>query len=103
MLNNITVSPSPHVSKAMSTRSVMVDVAIGLVPAMVMAGLYFRIHALVLIGVCVVSCVVTEWLCNVIRKRPNPTESLGDFSAVVTGIILALSLPPALPWWAGRF
>jgi len=45
---------------------------------------------------CVLSCVATEWLCNVICKRPN---SLGDFSAVVTGILLALSLPPKLPLW----
>ena len=100
MLNNITVSPSPHVSTAMSTRSVMRDVAVGLIPAMAMAGYYFRVNALVLIGVCVASCVVTEWLCNVIRRIPNPAELLGDLSAVVTGIILALSLPPALPWWA---
>jgi electron transport complex protein RnfD len=43
---------------------------------------------------------VTEWLCNVIRKKSNPLESLGDFSAVVTGIILAMSVPPRLPVWA---
>ena len=100
MLNHITVSPSPHISKSMSTRSVMVDVVIAMVPAMVMAGVYFRVRAFILIPVCVVSCVVAELICNLIRKSPNPTESLGDFSAVVTGIILALSLPPALPWWA---
>jgi electron transport complex protein RnfD len=100
MLKDITVSPSPHISKSMSTRSVMVDVVIGLVPAMVMAGIYFRVRAFILIPVCVVSCVVAELLCNLIRKKANPTESIGDFSAVVTGIILALSLPPALPVWA---
>jgi electron transport complex protein RnfD len=75
----------------------MVDVIIGLVPAMTAAGYYFRIYALILIATCVISSVATEWLCNVIRKKPN---SLGDFSAVVTGIILALSLPPNLPVWA---
>jgi electron transport complex protein RnfD len=78
----------------------MVDVVIGLAPAMVAAGYYFRLHAVVLIATCVISAVVTEWLCNVIRKRPHPFESLGDFSAVVTGIILALSVPPRLPVWA---
>jgi len=61
------------------------------------AGYYFRIHALILIATCVISSVATEWLCNVIRKKPS---SLADFSAVVTGIILALSLPPNLPVWA---
>jgi electron transport complex protein RnfD len=74
----------------------MIDVIIGLAPVMAAAGYYFRIHALILICTCVISSVATEWLCNVIRKKPN---SLGDFSAVVTGIILALSLPPKLPVW----
>lgn len=97
MLRDIRVSCSPHISERLSTRSVMIDVIIGLAPAMAAAGYYFRIHALILICTCVISSVTTEWLCNVIRKNPN---SLGDFSAVVTGIILALSLPPKLPVWA---
>ena len=96
MLNNITVSPSPHISKAHSTRSIMLDVIIGLVPAMFAAWWFFRTPALLVIGTCVVSCVVTEWLCNMVCDKPN---SLGDLSAVVTGIILALSLPPAIPLW----
>lgn len=98
MLSHLTVSPSPHISKRLSTRGVMLDVIIGLAPAMIAAGLYFRIHAIVLIATCVISCAATEWACNLIRKKPN---SLDDLSAVVTGIILALSLPPALPVWAG--
>jgi len=101
MLKDITVSHAPHISKALSTRSVMIDVVIGLVPAMAAAVYFFRIYAAVLITTCVVCALVTEWLCNVICKKPNPAESLGDFSAVVTGIILALSLPPKLPVWAG--
>ncbi|HUU19032.1 MAG TPA: RnfABCDGE type electron transport complex subunit D [Sedimentisphaerales bacterium] len=96
MLKDIRVSCSPHISERLSTRSVMIDVIIGLAPAMAAAGYYFRIHALILICTCVISSVATEWLCNVIRKKPS---SLGDFSAVVTGIILALSLPPRLPIW----
>jgi len=100
MLDNITVSSSPHISKPLSTRRVMLDVIISLVPAMVAAGYYFRIYAFVLIATCVISAVATELLCNVIRRRPNPFESLGDFSAVLTGIILAFSVPPALPVWA---
>jgi len=94
---NITVSPAPHISRPVWTYQVMIDVIIGLVPAMAAAGYYFRFHALILVSTCVISCVVTEWVCNLILKRPN---SLGDFSAVVTGIILALSLPPGLPVWA---
>jgi len=97
MLRDIIISPAPHISERLSTRSVMIDVIIGLAPAMLAAGYYFRLHAFILICGCVISSVVTEWFCNIIGKRPN---SLGDFSAVVTGIILALSLPPGLPIWA---
>ena len=100
MLENIAVSHAPHISKPLSTRTVMIDVIIGLAPAMVAAGYYFRIYALVLISACVISAVATEWICNLIRKSSNPLASLSDFSAVVTGIILALSLPPTLPLWA---
>ena len=99
-LSEIVVTPSPHISTPMSTRSVMIDVVVGLVPAMLAAGYYYRSRAVILIAVCVVSAVITEWLCNMLRQRVNPRESLGDFSAVVTGVILALSLPPAIPVWA---
>ncbi|MHC4169380.1 MAG: RnfABCDGE type electron transport complex subunit D, partial [Planctomycetota bacterium] len=75
----------------------MLDVIIGLAPAMLAAGYYFHMRAVVLIAACVASCAATEWVCNLIRKKSN---SLDDLSAVVTGIILALSLPPALPVWA---
>jgi electron transport complex protein RnfD len=78
----------------------MIDVIIGLAPAVAAAGYYFRIYALILIPTCCFSAVLTEWLCNLIRKNPRPLDSLGDFSAVVTGIILAISLPPNFPVWA---
>lgn len=97
MLRDLRVSCAPHIGEPFSTRSVMIDVIIGLAPAMVAAGYYFRIYALILISTCCLSAVATEWLCNLIRKKTN---SLGDFSAIVTGIILALSLPPSLPIWA---
>ncbi len=96
MLSKITISCAPHIGQPLSTRRIMVDVIIALVPAMAAAGYYFRIRAPMLIGTCVVASVVTEWLCNLLRKKPN---SVGDFSAVVTGIILALSLPPGFPVW----
>jgi len=99
MLSDISVSHSPHISQRMSTRSVMVDVIIALVPAMLAAAYLFRARALILIATCVITAAVTEWLCNVIRKQSRPGQSLGDFSAVLTGIILALSLPPHLPVW----
>lgn len=97
MLSKITISCAPHIGKGLSTRRVMADVIIALVPAMAAAGYYFRASAPILICTCVVASAATEWLCNLIRRKP---DSLGDFSAVVTGIILALSLPPGLPVWA---
>lgn len=97
MLENIKVSPSPHISKHLSTRSIMIDVVIALLPAMAAACYFFRMRAVTLLAVCIISSVVTEYICNIIRKKPN---SLGDFSAVVTAIILALSISPALPAWA---
>ena len=87
MPENITVTFAPHISKPLSTRRVMLDVTVGLAPAIVAAGYLFRIHALLLVGFCVAWCVATEWACNLIRKKPN---SVGDLSAVVTGNLLAL-------------
>ena len=97
MLENIKVSPSPHISKAHSTRSIMLDVAIGLAFPLVAAILFFRVRAVVIIATCVITCMITELICNIIRKKPN---SLGDLSAVVTGLILAFSLPASIPVWA---
>ena len=97
MQDGLKVSPGPHISKHHSTQTVMADVIIAMIPAIIMAGVYFRMRAVLLIGTCVITCVVSEWLCNFIRKKPN---SLGDLSAVITGIILAFSVPPQLPLWA---
>ncbi len=98
MPQEINVSFAPHIRQSLSTRRIMLDVLIGLMPAVIAAGFYFRGPGLALLAVCVVWCLATEWLCNLIRKRPN---SLGDLSVVVTGVILAMSLPPAFPLWAG--
>ena len=97
MLENIKVSPSPHISKAHSTRSIMLDVVIGLAFPLIAAIIFFRVRAVVIIATCVITCMITELICNIIRKKPN---SLGDLSAVVTGLILAFSLPVSIPVWA---
>jgi electron transport complex protein RnfD len=97
MSQEIAISFAPHAHEEVSTRRIMLDVLIGLAPAVAAAGIYFRSRGLLLIATCVVWSLATEWLCNVVRKKPN---SLGDLSAAVTGVILALSLPPALPLWA---
>lgn len=100
MLSDIRVTPSPHISASLSTRRVMGDVIIGLCFPLAAAAYYYRWYALTLTGTCVISCIVTEFLCNLLRRRPRPAESLGDLSAIVTGMILAFSIPPAIPLWA---
>ncbi len=97
MLENVRVSPGPHVSKHISTRKVMGDVIIGLLPAMLAACYFFRLDAIRLIAACMAGCLASELIFNLFRKKGT---SLDDLSAVVTGIILALSLPPNFPWWA---
>ena len=96
MLSKITVSPAPHISQPLSTRRVMLDVLIGLAFPVAAALWFFRQYAEILLVSSVASCLVSEWICDLIRRKPN---SLGNLSAVVTGVILALSLPPAAPWW----
>ena len=96
MLSQITVSPAPHIALGYSTRRVMLDVILSLVPAMAAGWWFFRWRAVLLIVVSVATCMAAEWVCNRMRRKPC---TLGDLSAVVTGVILALSLPPAAPWW----
>ncbi|MFA5784510.1 MAG: RnfABCDGE type electron transport complex subunit D, partial [Phycisphaerae bacterium] len=100
MLSDIRVTPSPHISYTLSTRRIMADVIIGLLFPLAAAGYYYRWYALTLTATCVITCLITELLCNIIRRIPRPASSLGDLSAVVTGMILAFSLPPAFPLWA---
>jgi electron transport complex protein RnfD len=96
MPHDFTVGFAPHIRQPLSTRRIMLDVLIGLVPAVVAARIYFRARGLALIAVCIAGCVAAEWVWNRLRRKPH---SVGDLSAVVTGVILALSLPPALPLW----
>ena len=100
MLSNLVVTPAPHISKGLTTRRVMLDCVIGLIPAMIAAVYFFRWYAVTVTATCVITAVVTEWICNLIRGRERPLESIGDLSAVITGMILAFSVPPAIPWWA---
>lgn len=95
----IHVAAAPHVSsRALTTRRMMLDVLIGLVPVAVAALVVFRHYAVRQMVVCVVSCVLAELVFTAMRRRPI---SVGDLSAVVTGLILAFSLPPTAPWYAG--
>ena len=96
MAKRLTVSASPHLRSADTTTGIMFDVIIALVPALVMSAVYFGSRALVLTAVTVASCVISEFVCRKVMKRDN---TLGDLSAIVTGIILAFNLPATLPLW----
>lgn len=96
MAKKLTVSASPHVRSNETTTGIMLDVIIALIPALVMSVVYFGLRALTLTVVCVCSSVIFEAISRKVMKRPN---TIGDLSAVVTGIILAFNLPASLPLW----
>lgn len=96
MDNLINVSSSPHIRSGVTTRRLMMDVIIALVPASAAGIYFFGLRAAILIAVTVASCVVFEYLTRKALKRSN---TISDLSAVVTGLLLALNLPPELPLW----
>ncbi len=87
---------SPHLHSAESIPRIMWSVVAALVPATVVGIYLFGMPALRVICVCVAAAVITEWITLRIMKRPN---SVADGSAVITGILLALNLPPRAPMW----
>lgn len=96
MQAKFTVSSSPHLRDDASTRSIMLDVCIALVPAG-LAGIYFfGLRAGLLMLVSVLSAVVSEWLYQWYTKR---TITINDFSAVVTGLLVAYNMPASAPLW----
>ncbi len=90
------VSVSPHIRDKSSTRKIMIDVCIALVPTLAFGVWHFGLNALFVIISSVVSCVVSEAVFELIVKKPI---TVFDFSAVVTGLILALNMPPNVAWW----
>ena len=87
---------SPHIRASENTRSIMLDVIIAMVPALAWAIWKFGIEALLLTAVSVVGCVFWEWLYRKLMKKP---QSVGDLSAVVTGMLLAFVCPVSTPLW----
>lgn len=96
MSSSIIVSGTPHVRSKESIQSIMRDVVIALIPASVMGIYYFGFKALMLIAVSIVSSLVFEWGYEKILKKPI---TVSDFSAVLTGLLLALNLPATASWW----
>jgi len=96
-MNTLIVSPSPHVHGKESTRRIMGDVIIALLPAVLVSIWFFGLSAIHLVCVSVLACVVLEYLIQKFLLKGKST--VGDLSAVVTGVLLALNLPVCSPWW----
>jgi electron transport complex protein RnfD len=91
------VSSSPHLIESGSSRRVMFEVVIGCLPALGAALWFFRGQAAVVVGACLVAALATEWIFNAARKKE---QTVLDGSVIVTALILGLSLPPTIPFWA---
>ena len=96
-MDKLIVSPSPHLHTKTSTKSLMRDVVIALLPAVAVSVLFYGWSELLVLGVSVASCVLLEYLITkYLLKKPC---TVGDWSAVITGVLLALNLPATTPFW----
>ncbi len=96
MKDILTVSSSPHIKHPDTTRGIMADVVIALLPSAVYGCILFGIRAFAVLLTTVAFAVLSEFLWNKALKKP---QSIGDMSAVVTGLLLGLNLPSTLPLW----
>ena len=97
MANKLLVAPAPHVQTAQSTAKIMRDVVIALMPALVVSTVVFGWDVLRVVALSVASCVVFEYLIQKFLFRGPLTIS--NWSAVVTGVLLAFNLPASILWW----
>ena len=96
MQRHLTITPSPHVRDRASTKNIMQEVCLALAPAGIASVILFGAAALKLICFSVLTCVLTEYLYQLITGHKS---TVGDWSAVVTGLMLAYNLPATAPWW----
>lgn len=95
-MEKLIVSPAPHIHTKTTSRGIMLDVVIALLPATVAAVIIFGLKALGVIAACVITAVVAEALFNLATGKP---QTVGDFSAVVTGLLLGLNLSTNVHIW----
>ena len=96
MAKLLNVSSSPHVRSKVSTKNIMFDVAIAMVPALIWGVMQFGIRALIVVAATVASCMLSEYAFEKYMKKPI---TIDDGSALVTGMILGLNMPPTIPVW----
>ncbi len=99
-MSKLISSVSPHIGGKRTTQKIMLDVIIALVPALIASVVIFGYRSLIVVAVCVVSCVLSEFLFEKLCKRD---VTISDLSAVVTGILLAFNLPVGIPIWQAVF
>ena len=92
----LTVASSPHIRGNFRTNRIMLDVVIALLPALAVGAFVLGIQALLVAAVCIASAVASEWLYSIVTKTRN---TIVDGSAVVTGLLLAMTLPATVPCW----
>lgn len=100
MSSKLVLASSPHLHGKDTTRSIMRDVIIALMPALIAAVWMFGVRTLAVTAVCVGSCVASEYLSRLILKRE---QTVGDLSCIVTGLLLAFNLPVSIPLWEAAF
>ncbi len=93
---NLRMSTAPHIRSGVTTRQLMGEVALALLPCAIVGIYRFGTSALMLLLVAILSAMVAELLAQLLMKRP---VRIGDGSAALTGLILGLNLPPTAPWW----
>ena len=99
-MSNLSVSVSPHIYGKTTTSAIMADVLVALVPACIASVFIFGVRSLLVIFVCLLTTVLSEW---VFEKAMKKTITVSDFSAAVTGVIIALNMPVSIPIWQAVF
>ena len=96
-MDKVLVSPNPHLHSKTTTKVLMRDVVIALMPAVIVSVVFYGWKELLVLAVSVLSCMLVEHLIT--RYCLKKASTVGDWSAAVTGVLLALNLPPTTPWW----